>query len=196
MNKIIQSSFLLVGIGLLASTNSFADKLDKVEVCHFSDTQVQLKSVSENALGDHLAHGDVLASQVDDCELPPASFCLKAHYEAGIEFPEETGYALVDYYPSSGEVMGTWQFGDTLSGTVFPIGLPENSIYSVGATFSFDSSPWDTGRAWIGSGLAYDTSGSFIGFWAPAEGDAGAAYLDREPVPSDYTFLPVSSCFF
>ena len=57
-------------------------------------------------------------------------------------------------------------------------------------TLGFDSdASWDIGRGWIGAGLSYDNSGKFYGFWAPAEGDAGAAYLDREPVPSEYTFL-------
>jgi hypothetical protein len=80
----------------------------------------ELKSVSENALSDHLSHGDVLASEVDNCELPPVAFCLELQYYEGLGYSEYSQYLDVYYYPSTVEVFdSSWP----LQGGLLPIML-------------------------------------------------------------------------
>ena len=187
---------------LLASTNIFAGTLDKVEICHFSDTQVKLISISQNALEDHLVHGDIeLGGDIDEsCQLPPQDFCIVADYADSEYFGAVTEYYQVQYFPSTGEVFGGYVFAPLpgLEGRVSPLGLPAFSIFSSGSTFRYnfnwydfdwDLFKWVVGGNWTGAGLAVDNSGTFIGAWESGE---GYGFYDTGYV--EYSFVEGSSC--
>jgi hypothetical protein len=84
---------------LLMSSPALADKVD---ICHFSDTKVLLKSVSDSALDEHLAHGDVKADDYPDCEIPPLQYCLVEFYSAGLGYNGGVPFKVpVEYFPDS-----------------------------------------------------------------------------------------------
>jgi len=117
-------------------------------------------------------------------EFPPILLCLELHYYEGLGYPELTQFLDVDYCPSTGQVFGIWGL-EILKGNVVPMGPLETSIYSAGASFSFNSRNPETPEwEWLGAGLTKDTSGKFVGYWGGAEGSK----YEKGTAPTDYTF--------
>ena len=76
INKITKHQFTILGVSLLAITiiaglsfdTAFAEKKDKVVLCHIGEFGLETLSVSGNAQAAHIAHGDTLGECTD---IPP-----------------------------------------------------------------------------------------------------------------------------
>jgi hypothetical protein len=164
---------------------------DKVDICHFSDTQVLLKSVSDNALDEHLGHGDALASDYPDCENSPRRFCLVEFYSAGLGQSTDEYYEVpVEYFPASGEVRQDPGSGsEVYSGRVSPVGY---SIFRAGSyyTYTYDY-PYSPRYDFVGSGMTFDDSGMFVGIWKrPDDRNDETSRWDEGEALGEYTFIP------
>lgn len=173
---------------LLVSSPALAGK---VHICHFSDTKVLLKSVSDKALDAHFSHGDVLASEYPDCEIPPLQFCLVEFFSAGLGDNRDVTYKVpVEYFPASGEVRQDPGSGfEVYSGQVSPVGY---SIFRAGSyyTYTYDY-PYSPLYDFVGSGMTFDDSGMFVGIWKrPDDRTDETSAWDEGEALAEYTFIP------
>jgi len=173
---------------LLMSSPALADKVD---ICHFSDTKVLLKSVSDSALDEHLAHGDVKADDYPDCEIEPLQYCLVESYFAGLGYDRDVTFKVpVEYFPASGEVRQDPGSGsEVYSGRVIPIGY---SIFRAGSYYSYTYDyPFYPLDDFVGSGMTFDDSGMFVGIWKrPDDRTDESSTWDEGEAPAEYTFIP------